>query len=381
VYSEIARFAYAEINQRPYVEENSPEGELKEFMEEQVKFLKDDFAVRLDMCVRDLSDHSPEGDIGDFRCKVSERLHGGVLSELRRLLGNLLTEREIVAILIDNLDKAWDRKEDLEHLDDFLFGLIRVAEDITRDFSKQDNKRKSVNMSITIFLRSDIFAHVINVAREPDKIQNYRLDWEDPEILMRVLYERLYANRKDAERDKLWQEVFCPKVKGISSNDYILQIILPRPRDLIFFAQAALSTAVNRGHDRVEELDIIEAEKQYSQFALESVKVENGITLPQLEAILYEFVGMPDIVTEDKAFSFIAKSGIEEKRKFHALNHLIALSFLGVEVDRNEFRYCTNAYEIQKLSKLKERYILNNNVEPRYRIHNAFHAFLEISNG
>lgn len=85
---------------------------------------------------------------------------------------------------------------------------------------------------------------------------------------------------------------------------------------------------------------------------------------------------MSCILTEDEVLNFIAKSGIEEDRKYYALNHLIALSFLGVEVKRAEFRYCTNADEIQKLNKRKDRYILKN-LKSRYKIHKAFHAFLE----
>lgn len=379
IISEIARVAYEETRKLPYVDSASPEGQLKTFVEGHGSLLQDNFAVRLERCVSDISKSSPKGSISKFQGAVSELIHDGVLRDLRRLLGDMLTKRTRVAILIDNLDKAWDRREDLEHLSDFLFGLIRIAGDVPRDFSKQDHWRKPVNVSIALFLRSDIFTRVMKNAREPDKLMYERMAWEDGATLMRVIDERLSTSRGGEDPGVVWEEVFRPTVRNVSTRDYILSTILPRPRDLVFFAKAALSTAVNRGHGRVEEEDFAEAEKQYSFFVFEGIQVENGISLPELEAIMFEFVGRSTILTRDEVLSIVVKSGIEDNRREYALQHLVSLSFLGVEVSPDKFRYSLNAENIQKLVRLSERYIATSSSEPRYRIHNAFHAYLEVS--
>ncbi len=75
------------------------------------------------------------------------------------------------------------------------------------------------------------------------------------------------------------------------------------------------------------------------------------------------------------------KSVVDEDRQEYALRHLIALSFLGVEVRPNEFRYCSNIDEIQKLERLSERFADDSAIAPRYQIHKAFHAFLEVASG
>jgi hypothetical protein len=67
---------------------------------------------------------------------------------------------------------------------------------------------------------------------------------------------------------------------------------------MVFFVKAAVSFAVNRKHDRVEERDIEDGEKQYSQYAWDSILAENGITIPQLEAVLIEFVGSDAVILE-----------------------------------------------------------------------------------
>jgi hypothetical protein len=48
---------------------------------------------------------------------------------------------------MDNLDKAWDKKEDINYLSDFLFGLLNVARDIPKEFAK-----KTIGESQLMFL-------------------------------------------------------------------------------------------------------------------------------------------------------------------------------------------------------------------------------------
>ena len=67
----------------------------------------------------------------------------------------------------------------------------------------------------------------------------------------------------------------------------------------MYFVKAVVSFAVNRKHDRVEEKDVFDGEKQYSQYALDSILAENGITVPQLESVLFEFVGTPSNFKEE----------------------------------------------------------------------------------
>lgn len=378
IFSEIALAAYKEIKQRPYVDGKAPEGKLKELMEAQGSILLDDFAVRLERCVNNLYSDITGNSLYDFRIAISEILHDNILNTLRNQLGDLLTKRERVIVLMDNLDKAWDRRDDLEHLSDFLFGLLSVAKNITKEFAKRDYWRKPVNVSITIFLRSDIFEGIMKKAREPDKIPCNKLLWNDPDVLMRIVDKRLAVNREGLDPALLWSRVFCPTVGNKPSKEYILDMILPRPRDLVYFIKAALSTAVNRGHTNVEERDILEAEKLYSQFVFEAIQIENGISLPELEKILFEFVGGSSILYKNEIFEIFSKIGINRKRHNYALHHLIALSFLSLEIKLNEFRFCTSADEIQKIKRLSERYITTEDKAQRYQIHKAFHAYLEV---
>jgi len=93
---------------------------------------------------------------------------------------------------------------------------------------------------------------------------------------------------------------------------------------------------------------------------------------------LFEFVGGSSILYKNEIFEIFSKSGINRKRHNYVLRHLIALSFLGVEIKLNEFRFCTSSDEIQKIKRLSERYIAAENKTQRYQIHKAFHTYLEV---
>ncbi len=51
-----------------------------------------------------------------------------------------------------------------------------------------------------------------------------------------------------------------------------------------FSRKAAITTAINRKHAKVTADDILTAEKQYSQFAIDSILVENGISIRELDS-------------------------------------------------------------------------------------------------
>lgn len=110
---------------------------------------------------------------------------------------------------------------------------------------------------------------------------------------------------------------------------------------------------------------------------MESIKVENGITLPQLEAILYEFAGCPVVVPRNQIFKFITRAGIPENLHANVLDHLVKLSFLGMEVGPNEFAFSEEPGEYKK-NAILARKVEQNEDDRRYQIHPAFRAYLDI---
>jgi hypothetical protein len=128
----------------------------------------------------------------------------------------------------------------------------------------------------------------------------------------------------------------------------------------------------------VEERDVIDAEKQYSQFAIDSILVENGITIKELETIIYEFVGSPPILDESAIFDILVAATVPTEKIEAVMKHLCNLTFLGVEVDNDQFRFADDHAESYKNGILAQRLTFSRVGPPRFKINTAFWAFLEI---
>jgi hypothetical protein len=126
----------------------------------------------------------------------------------------------------------------------------------------------------------------------------------------------------------------------------------------------------------VEPRDVLEAERQYSQFAVDSILVENGITISQLETVLYEFAGASAILDHTQLIKIMAIAGIDESKQESVIKHLCNLTFIGVEVGEDEYRFADDMAEMLKNTALAQRLVNARAQTARYRINPAFWSFL-----
>ena len=383
IYSEIAKVAIDRIRNRTSEQIFEHEKDLISFCQDFEDLLNGDFTIRLEKCVERLIQTSGGGEkhqnVEQFRASISEDIHRNVLGKLRLALGKALKKTHRVAILVDNLDKAWDRNSDFDHLAQFLWGLLAMADRIPDEFRRESSRQEPVNLSLALFIRSDIFSHIKGHAKEPDKIPHSKLSWKDAELLLRVIEERFVASQDvGTSPSDLWNRFFVEDVKGISIQKFIMDRILPRPRDLVFFVKSAVAKAVNRNHVKVEEADLVEAEKEYSQYALETIIVENGIRFGSLERILYEFAGAKQFVTENELKNCFSKADVDALDFDRLIAHLCELSFLGLEVASGDFRFAEDFQDYQKLEVQKRKYHDSSEGVLRYKINRPFWAFLDI---
>jgi len=381
LYTEMAEALAVELRPSPSGMLGDDELALLRLLERESGKLSGEFSVRLERCVEALiRTNVTDSTIEASRLAISETLHQGEISELRLLMGRLLSRKRRVAVLIDNLDKAWDRQGNLGDLAQFLLGLLSAAGRVATDFRHEDSRRQAVSVSLAIFLRTDIFFQLLANAREPDKIIAFKVDWQDPELLRRVIEARFLSSHEDSVLpEELWTKYFLPSVRGMATKEYFTERILQRPRDLLIFVKAAVAVAVNRGQPLVREIDIAEAEKQYSQYALSSILVENGVTVLQLESILYEFAGASARLGTLEVASLLTKAKVPAEDHQKILDHLSSISFLGIEVKENDFRFAEDPIDYRKNAVLSQRLSERQGRPPRFLVHPAFRAFLEIS--
>ncbi|MEV6793905.1 hypothetical protein AB0M87_18295 [Streptomyces sp. NPDC051320] len=383
LYSEISLEAVAAADRLPAgIGEGTPMARLRDYLHQ--NDISDDFSVRLERVInsvrKELQEAAQKHSIEKQRERVAQALQAKFVGNLRRLLGEALRDRHRVALLVDNLDSGWRKSAELKSQAVLLVGLLSTVSKIAEDFQKENNRLQSVHVTISVFLRSDIYDEVIKEAREPDKINTKRIDWNQPDILKRVMDERYLSVRpKGTEPDELWDRFFCSHIGALPTFDHILSTILHRPRDLVFFCKAAVFNAANARHSRVEPEDIREAEKSYSKFALDALLVEYGSTINQLEEMVYEFAGLPSVVTKAEVLELIEEiPGLGADRAAEYLEGLMKISFLGIEVSENKFAYPDRADDLRKSKILARKASRRGDRKERYEVHAAYRHFLEI---
>jgi hypothetical protein len=381
LYTELAKTAYDQMLSKPvYYVRTDIENEFCGFVDEYQSVIMPEFSVRLEAVVARLRNLPVATSTEVQRLNISERLHSEMLPRLRNLLGKLLNTKAKVAILVDNLDKAWNQHTNLQLLSELLFGLLGVSSRVAQEFAKEGHWRDPVNLYLTLFLRSDIHAAMIRLARERDKLPIRLITWDDPEMLRRVVEERFVNSGADVVRpDDIWDRYFPPTVCGIPTRDYLADSVLPKPRDLIYLVKAALQVAVNRGHARIEEKDLLTAEQQYSRFALDSLLVEGSARIPKLDEIIFELVGSFEIITADDLQRATLAAGLPRGSDEVATDTLVELTFLGPEVGLNRFTFLYDEDSATKLQVMARKTALEHGTAPvRYRINKPFHAYLEV---
>ncbi|WSQ11323.1 hypothetical protein OG604_28245 [Streptomyces sp. NBC_01231] len=382
LYSEISLETVAAADRLPAgIGNGTPLARLRDYLAQ--NDIAEEFSVRLERVIESVSRDlkGAARTIEQQRERIAQALHGNIVGNLRKLLGEALRDRHRVALLVDNLDSAWTKSAQLKSQAVLLVGLLSTVSRITEEFQRENNKLRSVNVTISVFLRSDIYDEVIKEAREPDKINTKRIDWNQPELLKRVMDERYLSVRpKGTSPDELWQQYFCSSVDGEPTLDYILSTILHRPRDLVFFCKAAVFSAANARHLTVEESDIGEAKKSYSKFALDALLVEYGSTMSNLEDVVYEFAGCTSTMSKSEILEIIQSSPGFTDRDLAAqcLEGLLKISFLGIEVRKGSFAYPDRADDLRKAKILARNTSRRLKKEERYEFHPAFRDFLEI---
>ena len=381
LYSELAASVVSDVKARPpHFVLTDDEIQLIRFVEDNQDVLNAPFSQRVSRAVAALSSIDDEEGLELQRLRISEHLHRTLVGRLRRLLGRVLANKDQVLLLVDRLDDQWRSGVDTDGLASLLLGLFRVAQSVVSEFRDEVEELEQVNLSLGIFIRSDIFAHVGAMVPERDKLPIHRIVWSDPELLIRVLNERLVQGRsRDARPEDVWDKFFPADVRGLPAHQFITQRCLPRPRDVLVLTKQAVRLAVERSHPAIMRDDVESAYEEYSRYVLESVSAEDDPRRGQLENILYELAGAPSILPESEIRACIAAAGVTANDTDFYLELLCDVNVLGIR-SPSEYVFPNDEdhrHYLMRIGKvLAQRHGWG---ELSYRVHPAFHPALEIA--
>ena len=331
-----------------------------------------DFSQRLLMQVDRISRTLGSTPVNEVGARLTQAVYSGSFRELSEAVSDYLKTKESVWLLVDNLDKGWPVRGTSPI--DIL--IVRSLLDATRKLQHQ-LEANDVQFECLVFLRSDIYEHLREDTPDKGKDTAIRLDWEDPEVFAEIVRRRLQSSGElQGTFREMWPNICAPLIDGQDSFAYMLDRTLMRPRDLLQFLRSAMHIAINRGHARIEEDDLIQAERSYSEDLLLTTSFEIGDTYPEYAELLYAFENsLAAMPVQDARDRLELLADVPRDQVEHVLELLIWYGFLGVSSSlQAKERY---SFDIQ--GNMRRLLYPLTTGDAQVVIHRAFRAALEIT--
>jgi hypothetical protein len=331
-----------------------------------------DFSQRLLMQVERLSRQLEGHSLEEIGARLTEVIYRGDIKALSEAVCEYFRTKSQVWLLVDNLDKGWPVKGTSSI--DIL--IVRSLLDATRKLQHQ-LEANDVEFDCLVFLRSDIYEHLREETPDKGKDTAIRLDWEDSEVFKEIVRLRLTTSTDlQGEFRDIWSQICTPLVDGQDSFSYILDRTLMRPRDMLQFLREAIHTAINRGNLLIEEDDLKQAERGYSEDLLLTTSFEIGDTHPGFADVLYAFDGAPVSMSKDDLIDRLAHLGsIDVGTCEQVMELLIWFGFLGVRTPGS----AKEKYSYDMQSNTRRLVYPLTNGEASLVIHPAFRTALSVA--
>ena len=286
-----------------------------------------DFSQRLLMQVDRISRTLGSTPVDQVGARLTQAIYSGSFRELSEAVSDYLKTKENVWLLVDNLDKGWPVRGTSPI--DIL--IVRSLLNATRKLQHQ-LEANDVQFECLVFLRSDIYEHLLEDTPDKGKDTAIRLDWEDKEVFAEIVRRRLQSSGElRGSFREIWPNICSPLIDGQDSFAYMLDRTLMRPRDLLQFLRSAMHIAMNRGHARIEEDDLIQAERSYSEDLLLTMSFEIGDTYPEYSELLYAFEdSLAAMPVQDARNRLKLLGNVPQDEVERVLELLIWFGFLGV---------------------------------------------------
>ena len=294
-----------------------------------------DFSERLLTLVDRMLERKQEIESLTSPGEIARLIYEKDIRELQETLTSYISYKEGIWILIDNLDKSWPvngaTKEDIL--------IIRSLMEATRKLQRQFS-RNEIECRAIVFIRNDIYEHLLVETPDKGKDTAIVLDWLDEEAFKLLIHRRMMASTKlEQPFEEMWPMFFESYIRGEHSFSYILERTMMRPRDLISFLKLCVNVAINHGNNKVLEADIIQAEKQYSEDQLQALFDELRDINSEFSALPYAFIGSTITMATDILEAKVREIGVPADKVKQAITILLWFGFFGIVDAEGEEKY------------------------------------------
>lgn len=211
--------------------------------------------------------------------KVLPDHHRQELAEIVELVDSVLTDdQKPFYVVVDQIDENWVEE-------DAKYPLVMALLETVKEFGKVKNAK------IVVATRVDLLRKVFETCRgsgfQEEKYESLYLpvSWTERHLVeladkrIGFTFQDQYAAGKPVKA----VDVFRGDTKYFRPLDFMLERTLYRPRDVIAFLNACIGAA--DGHSRITKQMAEEAEKQYSESRLRSLRDEWKDSYPAVDAL------------------------------------------------------------------------------------------------
>ena len=186
-----------------------------------------DFSERLLALVERILDRKQEIESITSPAEIAQLIYEKDIHELQDTLTKYIVYKDGIWILIDNLDKSWPVNGASN--EDIL--IIRSLMEATRKLQRQLS-RNEIECRAIVFIRNDIYEHLLRETPDKGKDTAIVLDWTDEEVFKLLVHRRMMASTKiERSFDEMWAMFFESYIRGEHSFAYILRRTMMRPRE------------------------------------------------------------------------------------------------------------------------------------------------------
>ena len=318
----------------------------------------------------DPNDVVPEG-------RLLGQLEKTRLRQLRDLVCDfLIVDGWELAIIVDDIVPRWKTAEERAEYGELLLSFLEAARTLWREWDNHLGKRRARGLSMLVFVRSDIFASMLDMDQEPDRLPHDNLQWEEMDSLLDLVARRIDASVP--EKRLYWADILDEELTFEALKMFVSRSILYRPRDMIFFFSRVLFHA-NRRRARVIGIrDLRQAVRDYSEYVLKSLTAEWCPQIPDLEEFLVSLLGGSSILRHGEMEQYLSRSNVAATDIEDAIRFLIDCQFLGISIDEFNYRYATTPTQGDIMMRQAKRFVNVKGGSNRFQVHRAFHHSLAL---
>jgi hypothetical protein len=273
--------------------------------------------------------------------QVTQLVYSHDIKELRAQVSAYLQHKQGVWVLFDNLDKGWST-QGVDVVDAMVLRcLIDAGRKVERDMRKAQNA-----VHCLVFIRNDVYEHLMKQSADYGKEMRVALDWTDPEMLRELLRLRLVSqlagDDKQITFDQIWRQLCVSHYNGEETSSYIIDRALMRPRNVIKMFAHSKGFAANLSHPKIEESDLEKGIQAYSQDLLVELDHELADVFPAARDLIYQFIDAPPQMSAKHLHELIGRAGIHESDRERVVDFLLYYGILGVRTSQDQSHFIFN---------------------------------------